>query len=176
MGARGPKSKKVYTEFGNLKFDLDFFHSKLEEQANGCIEWTGAKHVQGYGMCGGKRIHDDKKIMTVTHRIAMMEKLGRELTHDDFVVHDCGNPLCCNPDHLILGDVNTRGAVMQQHKEAGVTPSGLPYTKRRYKYTAEEVRWIRTSTNVEIAKRYNIDRGLASTIRTNLFKTYQWVK
>jgi hypothetical protein len=91
-------------------------------------------------------------------------------------MHDCGNNRCCNPDHLILGNIDTRGLVMQQHKAAGITPSGVPYNKRKYKYTAEEVRWIRTASTTDISQRYNITRGLASTIRTNLFKTYQWVK
>lgn len=176
MGTRGPKSKKVYTEFGNLKFDLDFFHSKLKEQPNGCTEWTGARHVQGYGMCGGLRGPENKKIMTVAHRIAAMEKVGRQLGRDDFVVHRCGNNLCCNPDHLIIGDIRTRSEQMQQHKITGRTISGQTYTKRKYKYTEDEVRWIRQASNEEIAERFNITRTLASTIRVNLFKTYRWVK
>ena len=176
MTKPGPKSKKIYTQYGNLKFDLNFFHSRLEDRPNGCLEWTGARHRQGYGMCGGRRIHDDKKIMTVTHRIAMMEKLGRELTRDDYVVHTCGNPLCCRPEHLKTGSVDLRTAELQRNKLRGITDSGLPYNKRGYKWTESEVRWIRSASNIEIAVRYNMTSSEASTIRTNLFKSYLWVK
>jgi hypothetical protein len=180
MALRGRPSKKTYTQIGNYRFDVEFFQSKLKAQPTGCLEWTGATHRQGYGMCGGFRVHDNKKIMTVTHRIAMMIELDRDLASTEFVVHECTNLLCCNPAHMILGGTAERSQIMrrnmdiQRQKITAGTATDDKY-QRHAKYTADEVRWIRTANSLDIADRYNLTRLSASNLRAYLKKNYTWV-
>ena len=77
MGARGPKSKKVYTPIGNLGIDEPFFFSRLIDADNGCLVWAGARHVQGYGMTAVLKLDTNKRTMEVSHRVAMALHLGR---------------------------------------------------------------------------------------------------
>ena len=93
---------KKYTKVADLYVNLTKYNSKLQPTAQGCIEWQGARHTQGYGMVSAIRVHDLQRIMTVSHRIAMRLKLNRPLTSNDDVQHTCANPRCCNPNHLVL--------------------------------------------------------------------------
>jgi len=171
-----------YTQFGDLLFSEQVLLSNLKEQPNGCITWQAGKHRQGYGMMGGYRISENKRIMTVAHRVAMMFKLGRELKHDDFVIHTCHDNLCCNPRHLILGDYYVKDRVMVQKGNANHRVKGAradyPVKKqanRKYKYTDEEILWIRGADTRDIAKKYNIDRQSASKMRYDCKIRYKWL-
>lgn len=96
------KILEKYTRVHDLWVNLTKFNQKMKRMTNGCWEWQGATHVQGYGMVSAIRAGDNKRIMTVSHRIAMRVKLNRPLGKNDDVQHLCGNPRCCNPEHLVL--------------------------------------------------------------------------
>jgi len=96
--------KKPRTDLYDLEILMDFFERHQHPRANGCIEWQGGMHRQGYGMCGAWRKADGVKIMTTTHRIAARFKFKRAISSSEMVIHTCSNMSCCNPDHLILGD------------------------------------------------------------------------
>ena len=70
--------------------------SRLIETKDGCLEWTGAKHRQGYG-----HIRVEGKV-TFTHRLAWQLSFGA-IPSNLFVCHSCDNPPCCNVAHLWLG-------------------------------------------------------------------------
>ena len=52
-----------YTRLGNYLFDQNKFLDYCDEQPDGCILFRGGRHRQGYGMCSGIRVHDDKRIV-----------------------------------------------------------------------------------------------------------------
>lgn len=65
-------------------------------EETGCLEWTGAKNLQGYGkICRQRRFFG-------THRVAF-EAANGPIPADMVVMHRCDNPACCNPAHLMLG-------------------------------------------------------------------------
>ncbi len=113
--SRKPRPRNELHRVGDLLIDLVQWSSKQQEMPTGCIEYTGNKHRQGYGMIGAWRVTDDQKIMATTHRIAGRMKWQRELGQDEMVVHTCSNPACINPDHLILGDRYVVHKVMRQN-------------------------------------------------------------
>ena len=62
----------------------------------GCIEWTGARIPNGYGM---KRHHGRQVLV---HRWAW-EQANGPIPEGMYVLHHCDNPPCFNIEHLFLG-------------------------------------------------------------------------
>lgn len=180
MAKRG-RARLFHHTFGNFQFNLEFFKRHQHPMPNGCIEWTAGKHRQGYGMMGGYRVHDDKRIMTVVHRIAMMIKLDREIAKHENVVHTCNNPLCVNPDHLELKTPQERiqkmvDAGARCYAKTGRYSRDKVKQNRAYKYTIEEILFIRNSTSNAIAERYNVSKHRAACMRYGMRKGYGWIK
>lgn len=63
---------------------------------NGCWIWQKAKSSRGYGQIW------DGKTSQQTHR--MSYKAFVKDPSNFHVLHRCDVPLCCNPEHLFLGD------------------------------------------------------------------------
>lgn len=180
MGKRG-RPRLFHQTYGNFQFNLEFFKRHQQTMPNGCIEWTAGKHRQGYGMMGGYRISDDQRIMTVTHRVAMMIKLGREITKQEQVSHTCDNPLCVNPDHLVLRTAKERVAHMIKtgarcYQKTGRYSRDKKQQNRKYKYTIEEMLFIRAAPSRDIAVYFNISRVEAQRIKHGVRKGYSWLK
>ena len=64
---------------------------------NECWLWRSKAQIRGYG-----QIHAWGRPQ-YAHRIAYALGCG-DLSLGDHVLHKCDTPLCCNPDHLFLGD------------------------------------------------------------------------
>ena len=74
------------------------FWSKVKVQ-DGCWAWTGAK-TQGYGVVTlGPRGAGSIR----AHRLSYILHKG-EIPSGMLVLHQCDNPECTNPDHLMIGD------------------------------------------------------------------------
>lgn len=69
-----------------------------------CWIWQGATLNSGYGMV---RISTTEG-MELVHRTVYKHFNNNPITSSDEVQHICGNKLCLNPDHLILGNTKTR--------------------------------------------------------------------
>ena len=169
-----------YTPVGNLLVNLETLYTKQEPQATGCIHWTGPKHRQGYGFIGAIRITDMTRIMATVHRVIMRLELNREIQQNETVVHTCSNPICCNPAHLQLGDLKLRNRIMKQNGRMPTQRRGRcvrddKKQNRKYRYTDEEMLWIRTAAIGEIAVRFNKTRTQASRIRWAIRNAYTWL-
>ena len=67
-------------------------------QPNGCINFTGCRDKRGYGF-----IRDSQqKKQDFAHRLAYRMFVG-DLPQSRIVMHQCNNPSCINPLHLVAG-------------------------------------------------------------------------
>ena len=173
-------------DLGDIVINERNWQKYLDPQASGCINHTGGKHAQGYRMCSAIRKSDNKKIMTVVHRVAMRMKLGRAIDSNEFVIHSCDNDSCVNPDHLVLGDAHTRNAFMKQRgtqRSGGNNTGGrrvdaagnVIRQNRNYKYTEKQLRWFRTATATEIAKKLKVSMRRAYALRYGAKVGYRWL-
>lgn len=179
-----PRHLHLYTQIGNLLVNVNNYKSKLGTvNSQGCIDWTGPWHRQGYGFFGVVRVSDNKRVMTVAHRIGAMLKYQRELTHDEFVIHTCSNFRCQNPDHLIIGDYAKKAEIMKANGRSnycGNSPRG-PRTPARqlnrvYRYSEEEILWMRSASTTEISQRYNVTKRRAACLRWDMRHRFKWLK
>lgn len=109
---------------------------KVNEE-NGCWEWTGSLDTGGYGMLRRSR----ERKMIAAHR------LSYELHKGDpgrfYVLHECDNPRCVNPEHLRLGTQQENMQDMQRRgRRRGVTGPHGEYHGQS-KLTEKDVEKIR---------------------------------
>jgi hypothetical protein len=135
------------------------FWSKTKHTASGCIEWTGSKNDQGYGMVfkfmGQKQVR--------AHRISY--RIANGSWPSDYVLHSCDNPSCVNPDHLRNGShkENSEDAVARK-RTASRERSG------QSKLTEECIAKIRSFTfysNKDLAKMLGVHPSTISRVRSN---------
>ena len=71
-----------------------------------CWEWQGGLDKAGYGRVHIKK-HCEKKSGRnfYSHRLSYMIHRGY-ITPKEFILHQCHNRLCCNPEHFKIGDHN----------------------------------------------------------------------
>lgn len=95
----------ICTKGIGLTKDQYYEHSKLRllikrKVVNDCWVWTGPTNKNGYGFISwGQKGYKKKRVVP---RIAYTIWKG-EIPDKMSVMHSCDNPLCFNPDHLLIG-------------------------------------------------------------------------
>lgn len=62
-----------------------------------CWDWRGAKNNVGYGCF---RLNG---VFWMAHRFMYRIKTGEEIPTGMVIRHMCNRPMCCNPNHLVIG-------------------------------------------------------------------------
>jgi hypothetical protein len=187
--ANKSKHKRTLTDLVVDRYvNLELFYRNQAPGANGCINWTGVQNNIGYGFIGfrnidpatGEPIGGDGGMMTA-HRLAFMIDQKRLPTKRN-VNHTCHNKLCVNPAHLTEGTQRDKLNDMKRDGIKGgraVGSGGYAYnheqTGRKYKYSKEEIQWVRSADPSEVAERYGITRSKATTKQHAFRKGYRWL-
>lgn len=103
---------------------------------------------------------------TYIHRVSYMLHKGEVFSHQ-VVRHTCDNPICCNPDHLVLG---TQLDNINDRTTRGRTAIGLTHGKS--KFNEEQVRYIRSCviSQRKMAEKFNVNRSTIQDIQNG--RTY----
>lgn len=80
------------------KYIEKFWSNTRLNLLTGCLEWQPKSRSMGYGLVRTKWYHNER-----THRVAYELTFG-PIPEGMMVRHSCHNRLCCNPEHLLLGD------------------------------------------------------------------------
>jgi RNA polymerase sigma factor (sigma-70 family) len=79
---------------------MERFWSKVDKRGpDECWEWSGARNVGGYGIFGV-----NGRCVIASRTVAALA-LGRELlpSPEEWALHRCDHPPCCNPSHIFVG-------------------------------------------------------------------------
>ena len=125
--------------------------SKLKRTRNGCLEWQGHRDEKGYG-----KIRVDATTTDRTHRVALRLS-GVPVGKGVFVLHECDNPPCCDPNHLRPGtsqeNIDDMLAKGRQRGATGSSNRGAKLTERKVKNIRERYNHVPPR---ELAKKYGV--------------------
>ena len=76
--------------------DIGRILKNTQKDPNGCWVWQKSCNSAGYGQL------TENKVYWLAHRYAYA-CVNQNLKSTDVVRHQCHNPRCCNPDHLLTG-------------------------------------------------------------------------
>lgn len=113
---------------------------KLERTREGCLEWTGQRSAQGYGLVKVRAYGDVKR---KAHRIAWEDARG-PIPEGLMVLHHCDNPPCCEVGHLYVGTAadNRRDFVARRRgprPNARMTDEQVASLRERYRQGEESM-------------------------------------
>jgi hypothetical protein len=138
---------------------------------NGCVEWSGVKNRDGYGILSGKRFCSSR----LAHRNSFTLHVG-PIPDGALVCHKCDNPSCINPDHLFLGTVRDNN-VDRANKGRTVSPFKISdFCKRGHRFT-EEIIYKKPNGNrlcriCDNDRRQRIRKAKGLTAVSNKLKTH----
>ena len=159
FGTAGPaveKSPEIYLR--------QRFESRIKKAPSGCWLWTGGI----YGSRNAERgprgaLQIGGKIFSASRTSWRLYK--GEIPEGLFVLHDCDNSLCVNPEHLYLGtQAQNMDDVAKRRRSAHL------------KLTADQVRYIRDNPQIslnQLAREYGVDPSSIAAVRK--FETHRHV-
>lgn len=131
------------------KYIQRFWERTQTKGPDDCWVWTGCKDSMGYGV-----IYCEKRTIKA-HRLSMMIFLKRILSKEEHVLHKCDNPICVNPNHLFIGNMQINNEDMYKKKR---NPRGERHGMA--KLTEKDVKEIRkeygTKTRQELATKFGV--------------------
>jgi hypothetical protein len=78
---------------------LERVWDRVDIHPNACWLWTGPADKDGYG-----DFRFNYKNFKAHRAVFILTRGLKDLSRDQWVLHRCDNPPCCNPSHLFLGN------------------------------------------------------------------------
>ena len=157
-----------------------YYAEQRSDDHSDCIIWTGSQNNCGYGLMGAYDVRDNTRHMITPHRLALIQQLGRDITPGMNANHTCHNRLCVNPDHLFEG--TQAGKISDMRRDGLIVPGagrrrGLSTSKqnRQYRYTEEEIQFIRSGDADAISQRYGWSRLKSQKMTSRFRQSYRWL-
>lgn len=160
------------------------FFERYDVSPSGCWVWNGCRIKMGgyyYGSIAGQIDgvrYTKPGVAMGAHRASWILHYGPippgAGPHGTVVMHKCDNPLCVNPEHLMLGTQRDNIDDMNAKKRGDI--SGLASKRgsshRNSALTAEQVQYVLSSSKnaVELGAELGVTRHLISNVRCG--KTY----
>ena len=123
-----------------------------------CHEWQGQINDSGYG------VFHYKKRMERVHRWIFSYLKRTKLTSKDYICHECDNPVCCNINHLFLGNAQINQKDMDNKGRRSPPPILRGTEHGQAKLSNEQIEEIeillieKKLKQYEIAKLYDVSR------------------
>ena len=121
-----------------------------------CWFWMGSQDGLGYGIFNYRYVDKRVKITERTHRLSYIIYNGEKLPKGAHVIHKCDNTLCCNPDHLRMGN-NRKNSQDKVNRLYTPKPFSKVYKLSRYHKHAIRILWNHSNfTSIILADMFNV--------------------
>jgi hypothetical protein len=170
----------IYPGAGTRGINGDYLYRNISApDAGGCQLWTGMTNNIGYPFIGYSDRESGKRGMMLATRALLMIELGRPIQPRHNANHSCHNRLCMNINHISEGTQQEKIAHMRADRIQAMRTNPGPYlhkqANRTYKYTDEEIQFMRQATCAEIESRLGVCRDRAYRLKRSARINFKWL-
>jgi hypothetical protein len=138
-----------------------------------CWPWLGATRK---GRAVWRPSWKHESIVHVAARVALALTECRVIGEDEFVLHSCDNPMCCNPKHLRVGTLQDNA---DDRKKRGRSNHCFGPNHPNTSLTEDQVRSMRLQyaegvTNGQLVKAFGVSKQVVCQLISG--RSYKWVK